>query len=100
MASKEISKSEIIFFKEKSGTGSVVEIQGKGNYFMPALKGLRLEGNVKPIVYGEAFLYLGHTIVEKGPGYRTIKIDLSRKYDSSIFSIEEHFLKKYFGIVS
>lgn len=97
--SREVSKSDIVFFKNKSGTGSVVKNKNNKFYFMPALKDLRIEGDIKPIAYGESFLFIGYRVLNSGPGHRTIKIELKRNHDSTIFSLEEHFFKKYFGMI-
>jgi hypothetical protein len=99
MKFKEIKTSEIVFFKEPTGTGSVVNVPGKGFYFMPAKKGLRLEGEKKPIVHGESFVFLNYEVLNYSPGKRNIKIQMSRIQDNTIFSIEEHFFKTYFGAV-
>ena len=96
---REVSKSDIVFFKSKTGTGSVVKCANNKRYFMPALKGLRIEGDVKPIAYGESFLFVGYRILEYNPGHRVIKIELTRKHDSTIFSLEEHFFRNYFGMI-
>lgn len=96
---REVSKSDIVFFKSKTGTGSVVKHKSNKSYFMPALKGLRVDGEVKPIAFGESFLFIGYRILETSPGHRVIKIELTRKHDSTIFSLEEHFFRNYFGMI-
>ena len=45
----EIRKGDIIIFNKKTGTGSFVNIKGKGNYFMPSKKEIRLDGQKLPI---------------------------------------------------
>jgi len=95
---KEVKTSDIIFFNSDTGTGSVVTVPGKDNYFMPAKKMLRISGNKKPIVYGESFVFLGYEVLKAKKDHRIIKIQLSRLHDRSIFYIEEHFFRQYFGI--
>lgn len=100
MSFKEIKTADIVFFKQPTGTGSVVKVPDKGKYFMPAKKSLRLKGDKKPIVFGESFVVLSYDVINFSPGKRTIKIEMSRLQDSSIFSIEEHFLMQYFGVAN
>jgi len=99
MQSKEVSKSNTVFFKQKSGKGSVVITDSSKAYFMPALDKTRLEGEKMPIAYGESFSYVGHTVLNAGPGYRQIRIELIRTIDSQLFYLEEHFFRKYFGVI-
>ena len=98
MMRKEVKTSDIIFFNSKTGTGSVVEVPGKDKYFMPAKKMLRLPGEKSPIVNGESFVFLGYEVLKAKKNHRIIKVQLSRLHDRSIFFIEEHFLRQYFGI--
>lgn len=98
MQRKEVRQSDIIFFKAPTGTGSVVSVDGKGKYFMPAKKGLRLKGDKKPIVRGESFVFLGYEVLKAKKNHRIIRVELSRLHDRSIFYIEEHFLCTHFGI--
>ena len=98
MRFKEVKQSDIIFFNSPTGTGSVVTVTGKGKYFMPSKKGLRLQGDKKPIVRGESFVFLGYDVLKAKSDSRIIRIALSRIHDRSIFYIEEHFLCTHFGI--
>lgn len=98
MKFKEVKQSDIVFFNSATGTGSVVTVSGKGKYFMPSKKGLRLQGDKKPIVKGESFVFLGYDVLKAKNNHRIIRITLSRIYDHSIFYIEEHFLCTHFGI--
>lgn len=99
MQTKEVSKSSTVFFKQQSGKGSVVITDNCKAYFMPALDKTRLKGEKMPIAYGESFSYVGYTVLNSGPGFRQIKIELIRSIDSQLFYLEEHFFKKYFGVL-
>lgn len=99
MQTKEVSKSNTVFFKQSSGKGSVVITENGKAYFMPALDKTRLQGEKMPIAFGESFSYVGHKVLNSGPGFRQIRIELIRENDSQLFYLEEHFFKKYFGVL-
>ena len=92
---KELKASDVLVFNKESGSGSFVKVVGKGNYFMPAKKGLRLEGNKKPIVRNEKFVYIDYEVLKR-ESPRTVRIGLVRVLTGEKCYISENDLDRYF----
>ena len=93
----EVRCGDLIVFKGKTGTGSVVFTQNKGNYFMPAKIGMRIKGVKKPIEKYEEFI-LNDSVVQSVSGTnRIVKCTLIRKSDNSHFYVSEFDLMQYFS---
>jgi len=93
----EIRVNDRIFFKEKSGSGSIVKTERHGHYFMPAKIGMRLKGHKKPITKYEMFILNDIQVQEVLNKNRTIKCLLTRASDGIQFAISEDSLMRYFG---
>jgi hypothetical protein len=93
----EIRVNDRIFFKGKSGTGSVVKTERHGYYFMPAKIGMRLKGVKKPISKYEMFILNDIQVQEILMNDRTVKCLLTRASDGTQFAISEDSLMRYFG---
>ena len=52
---KELKKNDKVYFKSKTGEGSIVEVKSKGHYFMPAKANMRLKGRAQPLINNEVF---------------------------------------------
>ena len=93
---KELRKSDVISFNRESGFGSFVKVENKGIFFMPAKKGMRLEGIKKPIRKGERFIFLEYEVLRKATP-RIIRIDLLREETGEKCHLSENDLNKYFS---
>ena len=93
---KELKQSDILVFKEDSGSGSFVKVEMKGNYFMPAKKGLRLEGKSKPIRKYEKFTYIDYEVLKRETP-RVLRMSLLRQSTGEKCFISETDLFKYFA---
>ena len=92
---KELRKSDVITFNGESGFGSFVKVENKGIFFMPAKKGMRLEGIKKPIRKGERFVFIDYEVLNKSI-HRIIRIDLLREETGEKCHLSENDLNKYF----
>tara|TARA_B100001989_G_C24501847_1_gene445364 strand:- start:89 stop:424 length:336 start_codon:yes stop_codon:yes gene_type:complete len=93
----EIKYGDIIKFKGKSGTGSVVFTENKGNYFMPAKLGMRIKGIKKPIKKYEEFVFNDSVVQSASGNHRVVKCFLTRISDNCEFAVSEQCLMRYFG---
>jgi|TARA_B100000902_G_C27106159_1_gene811250 hypothetical protein len=93
----EIRKGDIIIFNSKSGSGSFVYLRNKGNYFMPAKRELRLDGQKLPIKLNEPFVYLGSEVLETKGATRMVRISLTRLKTNQACIVNEYHLHKYFS---
>ena len=93
----EIRYGDIIKFKGKSGTGSVVFTENNGNYFMPAKLGMRIKGIKKPIKKYEEFVFNDSVVQSASGNSRVIKCFLTRISDNCEFAVSEQCLMRYFG---
>ena len=93
---RELKPSDVVVFNSESGTGSFVKVKNKGIYFMPAKKGLRLEGEVKPISKGERFIYIDYEILKR-ESPRILRMSLMRQNSGEKCFISENDLFNYFA---
>ena len=93
----ELRKGDIIIFNRESGKGSFVNIKNKGNYFMPAKKQTRLDGQKLPIQKDEPFIFLGSEILKVSGSYRMLKVILTRMKTNQSCYITEYHLHQYFS---
>ena len=91
----EVRKSDRIIFKEKNGKGSVVKVENKGFYFMPAKLGMRLSGIKSPIGNSEMFVVSDFEVI-KYEGKYMVNCYLTRCKDSIQFIVNERNLQRYF----
>ena len=94
MKYKEISQSDNIFYKGKTGDVIIVEIPEKGKFLMPNKKGINFPGNKRYIHKGEQFSYVKYEILNRSK--RIIRIQFIRNLDNSAFYLSENDLI-YFG---
>ena len=93
----EIRYGDIIKFKGKSGTGSVVFTENNGNYFMPAKLGMRIKWIKKPSKKYEEFVFNDSVVQSASGNSRVIKCFLTRISDNCEFAVSEQCLMRYFG---
>lgn len=93
----EIRTGDIILFKNKTGTGSVVLTENNGNYFMPAKIGMRIKGLKKPIQRSEEFIFNGSVVQATSGTTRVVKCELLRISDNTNFFVSEFDLMSYFS---
>jgi hypothetical protein len=93
----EIRKGDIIIFNSVSGSGSFVSIKNKGNYFMPAKKEIRLDGQKLPVKRNEPFIYVGSELLEAKGATRMVKIILTRIKTNQECALNEYQLHRYFA---
>ena len=93
----EIRTGDIILFKNKTGTGSVVLTENNGNYFMPAKIGMRIKGLKKPIQRSEEFIFNGSVVQATSGTTRVVKCELLRISDNTNFFVSELDLMSYFS---
>jgi hypothetical protein len=93
----EVRNGDSVYFTGKTGTGSVVSTEFHGRYFMPAKLGMRIKGEVKPIVTWEKFIF-NSSRVQKAEGVdRIVKCFLTRTSDSTVLAISEKQFMQYFS---
>ena len=93
----EVRNGDSVYFNGKTGTGSVVETENHGRYFMPAKTGMRIKGKKKPIVEWEKFIF-NSSRVQKAEGCeRIVKCFLTRTSDSTVLAISEKQFMQYFS---
>lgn len=97
MRVKELKKNDKVYFKSKTGEGSIVEVKSKGHYFMPAKANMRLKGRAQPLINNEVFTYVSHEILSVKANERVIKLSLIRDFDGTKFMISESELFRNFG---
>ena len=93
----EIRTGDIILFKNRTGSGSVVTTENCGNYFMPAKIGMRIKGFKKPIQRSEEFIFSGSVVQASSGTSRVVKCELLRLSDNTIFYVSEMDLMTYFS---
>ena len=96
---KKIRTSAKIFFKQKSGSASIVRAKNGFYYFVPAKKDIRLEGESLPIAFKETFTFVNSDLISYNNEDKTrlVKISLCRDYNETMFYLTESQLRKYFG---
>ena len=92
----EIKKGDKIIFKAGNGKGSVVFTKNKGNYFMPAKFGMRIDGIKSPIGKYESFIINNFT-TQKFENKYIVKCTLTRCKDYVQFQISEDQLFRNFA---
>lgn len=93
----EIRNGDICYFIGKNGTGSVVETQSHGSYFVPAKMGMRIKGNKNPIRKHESFILTNSEVQKVDKCDRIVKVFLTRMLDGKEFAISEKQFQQYFG---
>lgn len=92
----EIKNGDALYFKGKTGSGSVVKTENHGRYFMPAKIGMRIKGEIKPIEEHERFILQSSKVqMVDGPS-RIIKCFLVRISDNTVVAISEQQMMQYF----
>tara|TARA_Y100000992_G_C21062561_1_gene394856 strand:- start:123 stop:443 length:321 start_codon:yes stop_codon:yes gene_type:complete len=91
----ELKISDILYFKESHGKGSIVKVKNRGCYFVPAKFGMQIKGEKKPIAKFEKFVFNNY-VVQKHDRNRIIKCFLTRLEDGVDFAISENELYNYF----
>ena len=88
-----------IFFKQRSGTASIVRAKNGLYYFVPAKKDINLEGESLPIAFKESFTFINSDMISYNNEDKTrlVKISLCRDYNEVMFYLTETQLRKYFG---
>ena len=92
----EIRNGDGCFFIGKNGTGSVVETQDHGNYFVPAKIGMRIKGFKQPIRKYESFIMTNSEVQKVDKCDRIVKVFLTRILDGKEFAISERQFQQYF----
>ena len=87
----EVKKGDRIIFKAGNGKGSVVMTKNKGNYFMPAKFGMRIDGLKSPIGQSEVFV-INNFEVQKFENKHIVKCTLTRCKDCIQFHLSEFIL--------
>jgi uncharacterized protein YehS (DUF1456 family) len=92
----EVRKGDYVYFKFKSGKGSVVKTDYHGNFFMPAKIGMRIKGEKYPILEDEAFIMNNSKVQKVEKSERIVKIFLTRISDGVEFAVSETQFQQYF----
>lgn len=92
----EVRNGDSVYFKGKTGTGSVVKTKSHGRYFMPAKVGMRIKGEIKPIIKDERFVYSGSKVQSYEGTDRVVKCLITRVSDNTIVAISEKQFMRYF----
>lgn len=92
----EVKKGDRIVFNAENGRGSVVKIENKGRYFMPAKIGMRLNGEKSPIGRFEPFIITDFKWF-KFEDDHIINCYLTRCSDNTQFTISNRNLQRYFS---
>lgn len=92
----EVRNGDSVYFKGKTGTGSVVKTKNHGRYFMPAKLGMRIKGEINPIIKNERFIFSGSKVQFVEGSDRIVKCFITRVTDNSIVAISEKQFMQYF----
>ena len=92
----EVKNGDAVYFKEKTGSGSVVKTKNHGRYFMPAKIGMRIKGEINPIEKHERFIFQNSKVQMVDGSSRIVKCFLVRVSDNSNLAISEQQLMQYF----
>ena len=94
----EIKNGDVVLFTGKTGTASFTTLKDKGTYFMPAKKGMRLDGYKIPILKNEPFIYNGYTELGEERKSCIVKINITRLKTNQICSLSYYNFQKYFSL--
>ena len=92
----EVKENDVVTFSAKSGSGSVVKTKSHGYYFMPAKLGMRLKGDISPILKNERFVFTSYRVQKADSEGRIIKCILTRLSNGTNFAVSEDFFHRYF----
>tara|TARA_B000000557_G_C20677509_1_gene401656 strand:- start:260 stop:592 length:333 start_codon:yes stop_codon:yes gene_type:complete len=92
----EVRYGDYVYFKGKTGTGSVVKTESRGRFFMPAKIGMRIKGEKFPILKNERFILTNSKVLHAEGTDRIIKCFLTRCSDNTTMIISERQFQQYF----